>query len=423
MKLLVKTNIYNLLLSIPILALACFFSYRIIEDEIIKSTDEMLLNELSSAQQFINKNDTLSNYSWGFNKVNSIQKITHSDLTKNRFYDTLVFNTKEAEFEPYRLLKSAYANKTGTYAITLKKATIESDDLLVGIVKAIVILLALLFSSFIMLNSLINKKIWQPFYQTLKSLKEFEIKKASTINTTSTGIKEFDDLNRSLGLMTSKIAKDYHSQKQFTENAAHEIQTPLAIIKSKIELLVQSPSIQEADIASILSIYEAANRLSNLNKGLLLLSKIENKQFSNVKQIKLSVIINDLIENYNDLISLKKLKLEMNVHSELTVQMHPALCEIMISNLLLNAIKHNDIGGSIAIILNSDTFTIANTGKCLEISEDEIFMRFKKNNPASESLGLGLAIVKEITTHYHYTINYTYSEIQHFFTIHFLQSK
>jgi signal transduction histidine kinase len=99
------------------------------------------------------------------------------------------------------------------------------------------------------------------------------------------------------------------------------------------------------------------------------------------------------------------------------------LCEIMISNLLLNAIKHNDIGGSIAIILNSDTFTIANTGKCLEISEDEIFMRFKKNNPASESLGLGLAIVKEITTHYHYTINYTYSEIQHFFTIHFLQSK
>jgi signal transduction histidine kinase len=215
--------------------------------------------------------------------------------------------------------------------------------------------------------------------------------------------------------MTAKIHNDYLSQKEFNENSSHELQTPLAIIRNKLEMLIQSRNLDGKDMEIIESIFDAVKRLNQLNKGLLLLSKIDNRQYESDKKINFNKIIFQSLALYDEQIQEKEIIVTKETpQQDVFVEGNQVLLETLFNNLLSNAIRHNVTkGGKIDIVLSKSELKIRNTGPQLLSSPSLMFERFKKQSTSEYSIGLGLSIVKKICDVFHYRINYKYSEKNH----------
>jgi len=256
-----------------------------------------------------------------------------------------------------------------------------------------------------------DRRLWKPFYQTLEKLERFDLHKVKAMSLPDEDIAEFAQLNRALNKLTQKIQNDYRNIREFSENAAHEMQTPLAIMRSKLDNLVQSTNLSESQLASIRSIYDAVNRLTRLNHALNLLTKIENKEFTQTETIKIDAVLETQLQNLNEIIGMKKLTVERNIPPGTVINMNSFMCETMISNLLTNAIKHNIPDGQIDIRLNKTSLEIRNSGPRPVVAPEQYFNRFKKGS--SGSLGLGLAIVRQICYENDFTLNYAFHDKQH----------
>ena len=327
--------------------------------------------------------------------------------------DTTSFDKRENEIIPIRTLTFSFKNQQHYYLIRLSKSLIERDELREVIGRFIVILLGLFIFVLFWLNRIISRSVWSPFYEILSKTKDFKVIQNQPLTFAKTNISEFDDLQNVLQELTHQISTDYHALKEFTENASHEIQTPLAIIRSKLENLIQSENLQEADMKAIQTVYEAAGRLSKLNQSLLLLTKIDNWQFVKQEQINMSQIIEGQLINYGDFIFGKQIQISKDLDKTFELEINPILLDILLSNLLINSIKHNIKNGTIIITLTHEKLVIQNTGKALENIPSDFFGRFKKHNTESDSLGLGLAIVKKICDTNNLKIVYLYQNNIH----------
>ena len=219
--------------------------------------------------------------------------------------------------------------------------------------------------------------------------------------------------------MIDKMMQDFIFQKQFTENASHEMQTPLAVIRNKIELLIQSENLNKTESDLILSINDAVSKLSRLNKSLLLLAKIENHQFKGEADISLVKIIDESLLLFEDHLAEKNIKVIKAYHDNIKLFINPDLCMVFVNNLMQNAIRHNTQNGSIEILLDKNHFSISNTGKALAIDPSKIFQRFQKDPGSIDSTGLGLAIAKEIAVASGLTFEYDYWDLKHNFSLKF----
>jgi signal transduction histidine kinase len=271
--------------------------------------------------------------------------------------------------------------------------------------------------SFLLVNVWISKRLWKSFYEVLNKIKKYNLSSGDALVLEKSSIREFEDLNSVLQTMSARIQKDYRVQKQFTENASHELQTPLMVIRSKIELLIQRPNLSEDQMRLLQSIDNASQKLSHINKALLLLSRIENNQFSKNEKILLQPLISKIVENFTDRVHLKKLNLELNVAADAMLNLDPTLAEILFTNLIQNAVRHNFHGGSIKIVVRQGKAEFSNTGEILDFDQQAVFERFRKSIKSDEGTGLGLAIVKEICNVGGITIDYKYESNQHFFIL------
>ena len=213
--------------------------------------------------------------------------------------------------------------------------------------------------------------------------------------------------------MTSKMRNDYLNLKEFSENASHEIQTPLAIIRSKSDLLMQQKNLNKDSINLVKSINEATTRLFKLNQGLLLISKIENQVFHEKKTVSLKEIILAGLDNYKEIMLLKNIKVDIDAVDEAMVEMNDVLSEVLISNLLSNAVRFNINGGFIRCHIDHKFLILTNTGPPLSTNPDDLFIRFHKNSENPQSVGLGLSIVKKITDSYGMNITYSFHDNIH----------
>jgi signal transduction histidine kinase len=271
--------------------------------------------------------------------------------------------------------------------------------------------------AFLTVSWFLSKWIWKPFYRVISQLEKYEIRNKLSHSFPSSSTKEFNQLSLALDKMSVKMYRDFLSQKEFAENASHEMQTPLAIIKAKLDTLMQSEKLGQGEMEQLQGVEHAVNRLSALNKSLILLARIENSQFENAEEIKVSDIIKKSLENFSEMAEAKNLSLEKNITVSPQIKMNSALCEILVNNLLQNAIRHNVKGGKIVIETGDKFLRISNTGGPLSISEEEMFERFRKNDASRESLGLGLAIVKSICESYGFKVSYRFSGDLHNFNI------
>ena len=337
------------------------------------------------------------------------------------FKDTLIYQVINGveKYELYRQLTSVENLHNKTYRIVTRTSLVRNQDYILIITLSVGIVVLLLMVTVYFVNNHVIRKAWLPFYDNLQILKKFSVEENRPITLQDSGIDEFEELNDSLTRLTDKIISDFNNLKEFTENASHEMQTPLAIMQSKSEMLLQSEDLNSDHIQHIRAIYTSVQRLSKLNKTLLLLSKIENKQFAEKELINVNEAIEKHLEIFEDFIDNKNLKLEIKSVMDVEVEANPLLFDMVVSNLISNAIKHNVEGGNITISTTNLFMSVSNSGLATKLDSSSLFERFKKESSASNSFGLGLAIVKKVCDNYNWKITHSFSENQHNISIYF----
>ena len=329
--------------------------------------------------------------------------------------DTLAYDLDEKQLIPYRKMVFVTAVNNNCFEVTILQSLLESDDLQQIIFWFMASLFVLILLTLFVLNRWLFEKAWKPFFRSLTLLKSAKISENHPVRFEQTGISEFDQLNRTLEEMIQKMQADFLNLKEFTENASHEIQTPLAIIKSKLELILNDHELSDAQHKRLHDAFETVIRLSKLNEALLLLSKIENRQFVEKSEIDFCQLIRLRLVYLEELFALKQIELSVQLDIPVTISIHPMLADILINNLLSNALKHNFDHGKIFISSGIDEITFSNTGNPLTIDPAKLFKRFVKNNTSDKSTGLGLAIADEICRSGHLRLTYTYSNDLHCF--------
>lgn len=326
---------------------------------------------------------------------------------KNDVMESSFFNEDINRKECRLTVSSFYTINNTNYQISSYNYVTKSDQILSGMLNALVIKMLLIMLSVGITARLLSRYVLYPFRQTMKIINNFDLKSKEKIQLPETTTKEFIELNSFLKTMTDKAKEDYASVKEFSENASHELQTPLAIIRSKLELLAET-NIDACQAELIADTQNAIDKLSKINRSLALLTKLDNQEYTTSEDIKICRITKDVLAAYEDWITLRQIQVTTDLAKNIPLRIHPALAEMLLNNLLSNAIRHNVEHGSIAITLNHNKLTISNTGLPPEIPTEELFLRFKKSNQSADSIGLGLAIVKQICEVSRFSIKYDY---------------
>ena len=210
---------------------------------------------------------------------------------KDRLENILFYDRLENESIAYKKLIFYQKIDHRVYKISILKSSQEYDDFQANITQAILLPLFIVLTLLFFFNKYYySKNIWHPFYDLLNKLKKFDAKKGNVIMPQKTGVAEFDEFYEVASALTQKIQDDYSYLKEFTENTSHELQTPLAIIKSKVELLIQDETLSNEQIIYIKSIYNTVGKMAKINDGLLLLAKIDNIENFDDKPLQLQII-------------------------------------------------------------------------------------------------------------------------------------
>ena len=302
------------------------------------------------------------------------------------------------------------------YSITIESNIEESYETIAAITAITVLFFIILLIGFIKLNKRISAKLWRPFYLTLDKIREFDLNSLQGLSFDPTGIAEFDEMNNSINKLIESNVVVYRQQKEFIENASHELQTPLAIVQSKLDILFQTAAINDEQSELIEKIQNALSRVSRINKNLLLLAKIENQQFQDREKIDMRESLEEMLDLLSDFKGDKSIVL--NIHSELQLEANKMLLEILLTNLLMNAIRHAETGAQITVTLEADELKVANTGT-LALDTGKLFKRFSSVSKQTPGSGLGLSIVREICNRYQWTIGYVYADNSHIFVVKF----
>lgn len=346
-----------------------------------------------------------------------ISPVTAQEIKADSVYTAIKPNpyAEDNEIDRFRGL-SAYINVNGQpYHLTVETNVEESDETFLAIASITFLFFGLLVAGFIILNRRIGVKIWQPFKTTLDKLHTFDLNKKEVIQFEETDIKEFEELNAVLVALMERNISIYRQQKEFTENASHELQTPLAIIKSKLDLFLQDETLTLENYRIIEEINNALARVSNINKNLLMLSKIENLQFS----VDMAIDMSELLLNSIALLSQfdnKQLVVETAIQSNIILTGNTGLMEVMTTNLLINAFRYSEPNSNIRITLTNGILSISNPGTS-PLEKEGLFKRFASVSSETRSSGLGLAIVKEICTRYGWIIEYKFEANRHIFSV------
>jgi signal transduction histidine kinase len=405
MRLLTKTFLYYLTITAGVFLIGGVTFYFLIDHIFYNQVDEGIVTEKEIIADEIENNSNIPDYSARFGHQIEVLILDRQLVPKFVIKDTLI-NDQVSTTRFRYLYFSKNIGKEKSYVINIFRPLDDTYDLIEGILLSFLIMFACLFVLLILINFLISRRIWIPFYITIRQLNKYNINEKGKLILPETDIREFNILNGVVGSMAEKIKDDFQNMKEFIENASHEIQTPLAIIKTKIEMLIQTGKADQEQMKALQSINDSTIRLSKLNSGLLLLSRMENRQFTEVKRLDIVSILKCIVEELEDLIHIKELRLDVKLDVPFMVNINPELSEILLRNLLSNAIKHNIQKGFIEIRGTESTLQIINSGLPLSVPEQTLFNRFVKNNSASKSLGLGLSLIKKICELYH--IDYYY---------------
>lgn len=330
------------------------------------------------------------------------------------------FNKAEGHPIYYRILYHPIEIEGHAYILSSRIPMIEAHDLLGMLVSQYGLLVIILFLSLVVVQRVISKKLWTPFYSTLETIEKFNLEQGEAPSFSHTDISEFAQLNTILHTLITNNLKIYKQQKEFIENASHELQTPLAVFQSQLDILLQQSELTEAQADVIQSLYSVSSRMTRLNKNLLLLAKLDNAQFKETQEMSVNEMLNSLLPYLKELIDNKEFNVCIDEESPLIIYGDKFLFESLINNLIMNAIRHNvDGNGVIGLELKDRTLTVYNTGEHQALDTTKIFRRFSRPSERKRGNGLGLSIIHRICKYHHWDIKYSYNDGIHCFKVTF----
>lgn len=433
MKLLARYNRVNLVTTIIVMLITGIIYYQAINLILTDKIDKDLIVEENEVFEYVNLNHQLPQVFESNDQQITFTEASPGSVTRS-FINTLYRNEKEKdehehdhergrrhrhrdEYESGRGLISSVTVGGKYYKILIVESKVETEDL-IQIIFAITagVILLLLITLFVT-NRLLLNRLWQPFYNLLKELRLFNVADSKDIPQAQTTIDEFNELNQAIVAMSSRVKSDYKDLKTFTENASHELLTPIAVINSKLDTLIQTDNFSLQQSKLLNDLYSAVSRLTRLNQSLLLLVKIENKLVEGNQLVDLRSSVQEILIQFEEIFQDKELKVSSKL-SDKELHASTYLIDILLNNLLSNAIRHNYNGGEINIKLTDDKLEIQNTGDNAALQDSQIFSRFHKSSN-SEGSGLGLTISRQICENLGFTLNYSFEGSYHVFTIKF----
>lgn len=425
MKLLTRTSRYFLLFSVVLLAIGGVVMVFALDAVLTHQLDESLSHTRTVLRKELSKRDSVPAVLEIMDEVIYFSPVS-TDVHAEFYRDTalLIYDSEddELELEPFRKYVYTEVIAGKNYRVELNHTKFEKEDLALAMIGFLLGFLTLFLLSINLINRYISQRIWRPFHQIIEQIQQFNITDQKGIAVPESKTEEFALLAKSTSKMTNKLIKDYQSLKRFSENASHELQTPLAIILAQTDLLLQQPELKEDSARHLIAIQNASKRLTQLSRSLLLLAKINNKQFSVITSVRLDAYITQEIELLTPLLEHKNIQPKLKLTAT-TIRCNTELLTSLLQNLIGNAIKHNYKGGELAIFLQEKILVLQNTSQVSEIVDTKaLFDRFYKNGSDNGSLGLGLAIVKDICELYSWKVQYEVAGNIHKVSIMFLES-
>ena len=406
-----------LLLIIAVWA-GLFYAY--ILDEVHDNVDDGLRDRKIQIIKAVYLNpQLLKNNEFGFNefKINPIKAEEYQN--KSRLYNKMYYMEYDDKDQPYRVLEADFMDQfKGHQRLVIRTSTVEEDELIYDLTTALIVLYILLVISIVVVNGYLLNKAMRPFYQILDKLKKYQFGIPFSREKYNYKITEFEELNKEINEMIERNELVFYQQKQFIENASHELQTPLAIVINKIDLMIQNDDLDKKNLTFLTGVKNDLRRMVGLNKSLLMLSKIENSQFNKTSDVDFNGMITQLVQNYEDFIAFKKVAVSIIEKGKFIADFNQDLADILLSNLLKNAVKYNNEEGALNIIVENNRITFQNSGSSVPLDSARIFNRFYKQGSDHTSTGLGLSIIKTIIRQYPgWEINYEYADHMHYFIL------
>lgn len=355
-----------------------------------------------------------SNNQYYLYEVSESYAASHPQIT---YRDEMVFITEKSETEPARVLITIFRTEDERYMeLVVYTPTIEKLDLLRAILGWIIFLYVLLLLIILSINIWVFRKNMKPLYVLLKWLDNSQLGKKNEPLENTTKITEFRKLNAATMAFAERGEKLFEQQKTFIGNASHEMQTPLAICRNRLEMLMEDETLTEHQLNELIKTHQTLENLTRMNRSLLLLCKIENGQFADTHSVCLNDILAHYLDDYKEVYAYRNITVTVTLDSSFCVEMNDSLVSVLVTNLLKNSFVHNIDSGFIYIKITADTFEISNTGE-KPLDKERIFERFYQGQKKEGSTGLGLALVDSICKANHLKIDYTYAENRHIFTI------
>lgn len=412
MKLFTRYNRISMAAMAALFLIVGVVYYVLLSKVLVHEVDEALEKYEKQVHKYVSKNDSLPIFK-NFEEVQVEYHVTDR-FRKKKISQALIYNHDDRKSETFRQIVFSQRVNGVWYEVSVAKPLEGTKLLTRTLVYSTLVILLFMIGISVLLNRLILKKLWKPFYLSMNEMKGFKLGSQKEHQLPDTDIEEFSMMNEILSKAINGAKDEYRILKEFTENASHEIQTPLAIIRSKLDLVIQDEDLSEAQSDSLKSAFAAVSRLSKLNQSLLLLAKIENQQFNLVEPINLKDKLGEKLSQFNEFWDGNQIRVHTDLNSA-SITANPELIEILLNNLLSNAGRHNVEGGEIWIKLSAGKLEIANTAKQEGLDTKRLFGRFYKESQYSKSNGLGLSIVKQICDHSGLKIQYLFADKRHIF--------
>jgi len=414
MKLSAHYNKASIIISVSVLLISGIIYYIIINHIARQQLDNNLADELEELVAYVNTNRSFPK-SDNEDRVSAVR--TNLNAFDTKFFNTPFLNVRENENETGRAVAALIKVNGQNYIATIVESS-ENTEYLIQIILFVTIgLTAVLLSVLVITNRYVLKGLWRPFHYMLAQVKGFNIASANEIKTMESNVDEFNELGDAVTKMSSRVTTDYQGLKTFTENASHEMMTPLAVITSKLDMLIQDETLRSDQLSQITDIYSATNKLARLNQSLLLLVKIDNNLLPETEPLSIQTIIAEKAQQFQELIHNKNIELELTLDT-LEINASKYLMDVLINNLFSNAIRHNENGGIIKIAINHKILLFQNSGEQMPLTDITALERFYKGK-ASEGTGLGLSIMKNICRLYGFELTYSFLNNLHSFQIDF----
>lgn len=358
-----------------------------------------------------------------WNKFNDDMQIIEPGETYplNQVIQTPYFNKAEGHEVDYRVYYKKINVEGSSYILMSRIPMIEDKDLIATLIGQYGLLFLILFLCMFVVQQIMAKRLWKPFYNSLSKVDSFDIDKGNVPLFDDTNIKEFNRLNAMLSNLINNNLKAYNQQKEFVQNASHELQTPLAVFQSKLDVFFQEPNLSQEQVQTIHSFYDILSRLTRLNKNLLLLARIDNNQFKETEKIDFNQLLLKQLDNLRILAQSDGISIITNIIGQIHLYANKILLECLINNLVVNAIRHNTqmCDAKINITVDNNSFFIQNTGDKIPLDNEKIFRRFSRTSENKKGNGLGLSITWQICKIHNWKIEYSYKNDMHCFEVKF----